>query len=357
MSSTLPRSAFARLPLSAVPVALVLSVLLYVQGRLGAASIALQIAPLSIVFALIARSSKYICRAIPIRRGRIRRAATVHAAASVVSAGLWSLFAAAFGWALAALTGDWVVGIDRGAELFVIFAVGGITYLWSATGCYLTMAVEDAVRAENRAVEAQCLALDAELKALRAKLHPHFLFNSLNSIAALTAIDPERAREMCIHLSDFLRHSLSFSNKREIRLKEELDLVRAYLAVEQIRFSEKMTVRENIEDGADACIVPPLLLQPLAENAVKYGVAGMAKDGYIDLRVTKLDARLQIRIENPVDAARPKSRGTGHGLAIVRERLTNLFGDAAHMTASLRREPSLVFVTELSLPVRKESTP
>lgn len=354
MKNSALHSARFGIPLSAFPIALILSILLYIQGRMNVLSITVQVVPLSILFALIAASSKYICRALPFRKGPFQRLAAVHLPAALVSAGLWVFFAALLGWGVAQGFRSELSAIESAAELSVVFAVGLIAYLWSVTACYLSMAVEDAIRAENETVASRCLALDAELKALRAKLHPHFLFNSLNSIAALTTIDAARARDMCVYLSDFLRHSLSYSGKREIRLAEELALVRAYLSVEQIRFSEKMTVREHIENGVAGLIVPPLLLQPLAENAVKHGVAGMASDGWIEISISENNGRLLVRMENPVDKDAPKSAGTGHGLAIVRERLRNLFGDAAFLTTQLEDRPPFVFVAELSMPAVKE---
>ena len=354
MKTPAARSARFSLPLAAVPIAAVLAVLLFVQGRLGVLSIAVQIVPLSIFFGLTTASSKYICRAMPSRRGSLKRLAAVHLPAAAMTAAVWVGAAVLLGWILSAVTAGTLPGIGEPGELAVVLAVGIVAYLWSVTACYLTMAVEDAVRAENRAVESQCSALDAELKALRAKLHPHFLFNSLNSIAALCAVDADRARDMCIYLSDFLRHSLSFSSLQEINLLEELALVRAYLNVERIRFSDKMSVREHIAADIDDVRVPPLLLQPLAENAVKHGVAGMEADGWIDLRIERDGEMLVIRIANPVDPNAPKTRGTGHGLAIVRERLRNLFGDRARVTVTEAQELAPVFIVELLLPVAKE---
>jgi hypothetical protein len=338
-----------------IPFAMGLGALLLFQGGMDVISIAVQVVPLSLLFSLISSSSRYTCRALPFRSGSFRKIAAVHVPAALVTAALWTGAAALLGWGFSAVTDGEVQGIEHPGELLVIFAVGAATYVWVVTVCYLTMTAEDAVRAENRAVEAQCLALDAELKVLRAKLHPHFLFNSLNSIAALTSMDPARAREMCINLSDFLRHSLSFSNKQQIRLSEELALVRAYLGVEQIRFSDKMTVREHIDDGLDDALVPPLLLQPLLENAVKHGVAGVESKGWIDLRIFHTSDSLSVRIENPVDKDAPKARNTGHGLAIARERLRNLFGEAASISTRLEGRDRPVFIAELCLPIHKET--
>src|SRR5260370_2632838 len=116
--------------------------------------------------------------------------------------------------------------------------------------------------------EAELLAREAELKALKAQIDPHFLFNSLHSISALTAVDAGRARDMCIRLSDFLRNSLRLGERTTIPFSEELALARTYLEVEQVRFGQRLRVAQDIEEAYCDCDVPPLLLQPLVENSI-----------------------------------------------------------------------------------------
>ena len=142
--------------------------------------------------------------------------------------------------------------------------------------------------------------------------------------------------------------------EEEIKLSEELALVRAYFGVEQIRFSEKMTVREHVEAGLADTVVPPLLLQPLAENAVKHGIAGMSADGWIDIDIRRVGDSFKICIQNAVDPDSPESNGTGHGLAIVRERLRNVFGDRAVLTVTQTREAPFIFSAELVVPASEE---
>jgi LytS/YehU family sensor histidine kinase len=118
-------------------------------------------------------------------------------------------------------------------------------------------------------MQALVAARDAELKALKAQINPHFLFNSLNSISALAGIDAARAREMCVRLSDFLRSSLSVGEREAVPLSEELALAHNYLGVEQVRFGGRLRVEQQIAPECESALVPPLLLQPLVENAVK----------------------------------------------------------------------------------------
>src|SRR5512140_48393 len=120
------------------------------------------------------------------------------------------------------------------------------------------------------------------------QLNPHFLFNSLHSIAVLANSDGPRAREMCVRLAAFLRSGMELGGRESIPLRQELELARSYLDVEQVRFGERLRVAEEIEPGCEECCTPPLLLQPLIENAVKHGVAGLAEGATIRISARRL---------------------------------------------------------------------
>ncbi len=172
-------------------------------------------------------------------------------------------------------------------------------------------------------------AREAELRALSAQLNPHFLFNSLHSISALTAVDPAGARRMTILLGDFLRESLALGRAERIPLSKELALAHKYLDIERVRLGDRLQVSID-GDAAGACLVPPLLLQPIVENAVKHGVAHVLDGGAVTVSASCTAARLNVIVENPADAERPTSRaGTGMGLENVRARLRALFGSEA----------------------------
>src|SRR5437870_5640660 len=165
--------------------------------------------------------------------------------------------------------------------------MGALLYLVSVGLHYAALAAEASRQAERRAAEARTLVREAELLSLRIQLNPHFLFNSLHSIAALTTLDGARAREMCMRLAEFLRSSLGLGGRETVPLGEELALARSYLEVEQVRFGERLRVDEDIEPACEGCAIPALLLQPLMENAVKHGIAGMVQGGVIRLAVRR----------------------------------------------------------------------
>jgi sensor histidine kinase YesM len=183
---------------------------------------------------------------------------------------------------------------------------------------------EQAVRAS--ALKARLA--DARLQLLRSQLHPHFLFNSLNSIAALIRTDREGAAGMLGRLQRFYSVVGAASDRLHVTLDEELSLVREYLAIEQIRFGPRLAVSIDAE-GLDAA-VPPLLLQPLVENAVKHGVSRMPGNGFVHIEAKRAGRSLHIVIENRADESHEAAGGVG--LANTRAQLEAMYGTAASLT-------------------------
>ena len=233
--------------------------------------------PACLMFAFACLSPWYLCRVQPLRFSEWTGLAVTWTSASL-SAGA---MLAGVAWLAANMAGR------PSPNMGLLAGLGTVLFLLSAGLHYAVIGAEASRVAEERAEEARSLARDAELYALRMQINPHFLFNSLHSIAALSTVDGARAREMCIRLSDFLRSSLGLGNRESIPLDEELTLARNYLDVEQVRFGERLKVRDEIQPGCEECAIPALLLQPLVENAVKHGVAGMIEGGTIRLAVSR----------------------------------------------------------------------
>jgi len=195
----------------------------------------------------------------------------------------------------------------------------------------LSVALHYALQAVESSRQAELLSREAELKALKAQVNPHFLFNSLNSISALTSVDPRKARDMCVRLSEFLRNSLRLGERTSIPFSEELALTKTYLDVEQIRFGERLRVTQDFDTGCAYCEVPPLLVQPLIENSIKHGIATLVEGGEIAMSGRRLRDSVRIVIENPFDPDAPEMRRNGFGLASVRNRLHARYGGAARI--------------------------
>ena len=315
-----------------LPLAAVLTGLLARPGafRFGeAVSIAWLLAFVSLFLYL---SVWYVLRAAPVRGGKIVRTVVTHVVAAVVTSSVWVLLGAGAARLLIPLWGS-TFPARFAEQVPVLFSTGILLYLLSLALHAVLLAFEATREAERRALELQVLAREAELKALKAQIHPHFLFNSLNSISALTGTDPVQARAMCLYLSDFLRKSLALGERKSIPVGEELALAKAYLEVEGLRFGNRLSVEEDVESSGQACLVPPLLLQPLVENAVRHGIATMVEGGVIRLEARRTGNRLRILIENPCDPEAPPRRGTGLGLTNVRQRLAARYGTDALFAA------------------------
>jgi LytS/YehU family sensor histidine kinase len=255
--------------------------------------------------------------------------------AAVIMASLWAWAAMLLAWALDKLPPLKGLYVRTHVALPTLLGLGIVLYLATLTLHYLLEAVERGKRSEAREAEFRILAQDAELRALRAQLNPHFLFNSLNSISALTTIDPGKARAMCILLSDFLRGSLRLGEKRLVTLAEEVDLLKAYLSIEQIRFGSRLQVEWEIDEGTKDEKIPALLLQPLVENAIKHGIAGLTEGGVVKVASRREGKVLELKVENPVDEDTPVVHGLGIGLRQVRSRLQMRFGDRMRFEAGV----------------------
>jgi len=180
---------------------------------------------------------------------------------------------------------------------------------------------------------------EAELRALKSQVNPHFLFNSLNSLRALIDEDAPRARESVTRLANMLRYSLQSGQQETVPLEEEIRIVEDYLALEMIRHEDRLRVRWSVEDEARALSVPPMLLQTLVENAVKYGISTRREGGEVSIAAALDGSDLHIRVSNPGDLSSPPSpaaaragSSTGVGLRNASERLQLLFGDRARLS-------------------------
>ena len=169
------------------------------------------------------------------------------------------------------------------------------------------------------------------------QINPHFLFNSLHSIAALATLDGARAREMCIKLSDFLRSSLGLGQRESIPLREELALARSYLEVEQVRFGERAAVEEEIDPGCEDCAIPVLLLQPLVENAVKHGIAGLVEGGAVRLGGAAAARACDRASRTDSIPNAPRAGSAWEWAAHVRRRLELRYGGTRSMEARGRK--------------------
>ncbi|HEY7335076.1 MAG TPA: histidine kinase [Bryobacteraceae bacterium] len=311
-----------------------LAALLRVPGAALAWREALLVAiPLCLFFAFVCLTPWYMGRQLPLASTNGFKLGLYHASAAILATALWIALARAIGYSLN-------LGARLNAGIPPLIAVGLLLYLLSVALHYVLLAFEISRQAALG-------ARDAELRALKAQINPHFLFNSLNSITALTTSDPGRAREMCIRLSEFLRNTLGLGERESVAWHEELDLAQAYLDVEQIRFGSRLRVEVHADEACADCQVPPLVLQPLVENAVKHGVATLVEGGTIRVDSRVRNGQLRVTVENCFDPDSPTPRRRGMGLRNVRSRLETRFGAAGRLAA---RADGNRFRAEIAVP-------
>jgi hypothetical protein len=328
-----------------------LATLLASEASLGLGAAVLLAFPLALAYAFVCLSAWYVSRSAPIATSGFTQLIGTALGASFLSSAAWLLLAR--GWN-SALSRIWGVRAPFPEIAGILFGFGLLLYMLSIAVSYIVAAFEHAREAERRELQAQVQSREAELRSLRAQIDPHFLFNSLHSISALTAVDPAGARRMTILLGDFLRESLALGRAERIPLSKELALAHKYLDIERVRLGDRLQV-SIAGDAAGGCLVPPLLLQPIVENAVKHGVAHVLEGGAVTVAAACTATRLTVTVENPADADRPANHaGTGMGLENVRARLRALFGSEASVRWS---EQDGRWRVEVALPaIREEAT-
>jgi LytS/YehU family sensor histidine kinase len=321
---------------------------------LGWRNAAFLVVPLCLIYAFVCLSAWYSCKAAPLNTTPPKRLFLTHTVAAVIVSLFWVESAKWIAYLLSLLPA--FDGLDRkfAPQAPILFATGFLLYPLAIASHYVILEIEQSRAAQRRVLETSILAREAELKALKAQINPHFLFNSLNSISALTSIDAARAREMCILLADFLRMTLGLGEKTLVPLREELELLQRFLAIEKVRFGERLNVDADIDARAQGCLLPPLLLQPLVENAIIHGIAGLPSQGTVRLAAECAGGRLHLSIQNSVDTDAPAGRKGGLGLANVRQRLEARYGREATLRVEAEEE---LFRVTISLPAEMSDAP
>jgi two-component system, LytTR family, sensor kinase len=258
----------------------------------------------------------------------------VHLTAAILLAGIHSNVYSVVTWAFGIL----YFGTSPSfATLFVDFLFFGDFYLGILLYTLLVIIIQaylffDRQQAERlRNSELRTELATAQLQTLKMQLQPHFLFNALHSIASLNVVNPPKANEMIARLGEFLRMTLERSDEQMVTLGEELEFLRCYLEIEQIRFSDRLTLRFDIAEETREAEVPHLILQPLVENAVKYGIAPHAGAGVVRIGALRRAEKLILRIEDACEKGVPdpsvETVSTGKGLQFTRTRLAHCYGE------------------------------
>ncbi|MEI9918840.1 MAG: histidine kinase [Bacteroidota bacterium] len=206
-------------------------------------------------------------------------------------------------------------------SMFVRFVIGWMQLLFVAAISWMWYFLEEQQQGLKMKTDTEQLAREAELAQLRQQLQPHFLFNSLNSINALVVSQPELARKMIQQLSDFLRGTVKKDDRQLVTLEEEIRQLSLYLEIEKVRFGYRLRSEIAADEDVKQCLLPPLLLQPIVENAIKFGLYDTIGEITISISATMEDKTLVISVKNPFDPETSQPKGTGFGLNSISRRL------------------------------------
>ncbi len=227
----------------------------------------------------------------------------------------------------------WAVG-------FLLIFLSGLIFIFYSR-------LKEGQQEQNRETDLIVMAREAELQKLQLQLQPHFLFNSLNSINALILVNSSRARDMVQQLSDFLRATLKRADEQWITLEEELGYLQLYLAIEKVRFGHRLDVQTECDEQIKLWLIPPLLIQPLVENAIKFGLYGTTDKVVISMNTARIGDSLQIEISNPFDSDMQPPEGSGFGLTGLRRRLYLIYARNDLLKTTIENNR---FTVQLTLP-------
>lgn len=221
---------------------------------------------------------------------------------------------------------------------------------WCALTNILWYRLADQAEMQERLLNTQNLAKEAELNKLRHQLQPHFLFNSLNSVYALTIVNPTEAGTMITKLAAFLRGTLKRDDEVWVNVADEMEYIQLYLDIEKVRFSHRLNIEVNIAEDTLTKQLPGTLLQPIVENAIKFGLYNTASAITITVNVTLEGNALKVVVTNPYDVEMKTTKGTGFGLSAIRRRLYLLFADTSLLETTSQNNN--LYITSLKIPQR-----
>jgi sensor histidine kinase YesM len=288
----------------------------------------------------------YPAKYISIEQNHLLKIFLSHTVTAIISSGLWVLFIY--------IVMVPVLGFDETYQNYFYktvlwrFLVGWLLYAIVVSFYYLISYYSESQERALKESELKNLVTQAELKSLKFQINPHFIFNSLNSMSALTEIDPKKAKEMIIKLADFLRYILATNEREKNKLSEELKNIRLYLDIEKIRFEEKFDYSEQLDKECNNAEIPNMILQPLFENVIKHAVYETFDKVHLTLNCSFNNGFLKINLVNNFDESSKSRKGAGVGLKNINDRLNLIYSRNDLM--EVKKEKGIFSVT-LFIPV------
>lgn len=294
----------------------------------------------------------YPCKTITLEKYNMIWMIIRHGFSAALMISVWLMFSGLYCEALDYFTKD-AIWRERFVEsLPLLVGTGLFLYFLFCLFYYLMLTIEKSRKAEQQALKNRLDASRAELMSLKTSIHPHFLFNSMTALSTLISTSPEKAQQMCIQLSDFMRYSLKYGHQEWVQVKDEIEHIENYLGIEKIRLGERLKLDFQVEPGALEENLPPLTLLPLVENAVKHSFQQSLETRTLFLRIQKTPEWLLIVVRNSFDPTSQAADSGGHGLKGLKKRLTNVYKDRSSMVVN---KEDKTFSVSLRMPLEMKS--
>ena len=301
----------------------------------------------NLFYALFGLSFWYSIKYVSLEKFTVFKLLTNHVTAAVISSILWVVISA---WILSKI---FVLDDNYTNFLFTSlvwrFFIGILFYAIIISLYYVMLYYSNFQQKVLEGAELKTLVKEAELKSLKYQINPHFIFNSLNSISALTMVKPELAQEMTIKLSSFLRKTLSNNDSHFDTLEDEIENAKLYLDIEKIRFEDRLNYTEIVEENCKLVKVPSMILQPLFENSIKHGLHESTDIVNVKLSCIKDKNHFKIIVENEFDKENPSRKGEGIGLSNIKNRLEKIYKQKNLLVTQSDKE---IFRTTIYIPIK-----
>jgi sensor histidine kinase YesM len=282
-----------------------------------------------LIFILL--SNGYICKSSALAYDRLFSIIPRHLLASVLMVGVWLQLAMLYSETLGIIYKDDVYRSFFYQTVPLLAVFGFVFYFIIALIHYFIINEESKQKAIKLALENKLNAAQTQLNSLKATIHPHFLFNSLNALGTLAETDSALAKAITFKLADFIRYSLKYGGSSTVSVKEEMEHIHNYLAVEKMRLGNRLTLSIAVDESANSLKIFPLLILPLAENAVKHGVEGLIEGGVVSISIKNYNDYIDISVKNPFSDSVVKKPGNNLGLSTLRKRLNGLYKNKASL--------------------------
>ena len=331
-----------------IAISIIYIVLLYLGTNLALTIIIADTLVFNLLIAGLGIGFWYSVKYIPLEESSLLKILVSHLAAGIISSLVWILL----GYSITnfLLNNNSAYRIFFTGSLQWRFFIGLLYYSMIILFYYIFIISKNLQDKTLKEKELKNLVTEAELKSLKFQINPHFIFNSLNSMSALTDIDPARSKMMIQKLADFLRFSLANSEKQKNLLIEEVKNIRLYLDIEKIRFGDKFEFKQNIDENVLQVPVPSMILQPLFENIIKHAVYESTDTVFINFICKLEDQFLNIIIENNFDPQSISKKGTGIGLKNISDRLKLIYNRSDLLTIN---KSDSFFKVQIKIPIKE----